>query len=317
MDTLTSMRIFARVAEEGSFTGAAQRLNVTVPAVSRAVSALEAYLRTRLLNRSTRKVVLTEAGHRYLQRCEQILAFVDQAEAEAADAQVRPTGQLRVHATSSFGQTYVTPAIVRYRQRYPSVSIELTLSQHMPDIIDEGYDVSVQLSVDELPDSSLVAQRLGTVHSVLCAAPAYLREHGMPREVHELTQHACFQFVSPVYPTDRWLLEGPDGIETVHLRAGGFRINSADGLAVALKEGIGIGAVPMSTAVSALRDGSLMRVLPDYHLQPLSAYALYTSRRYLDAKIKTFVEFLRDEIPQMLSASAANLRDMKQPHAEA
>jgi DNA-binding transcriptional LysR family regulator len=262
------------------------------------------------LNRSTRRVVLTEAGHRYLQRCEQILAFVDQAEAEAADAQVRPTGQLRVHATSSFGQTYVTPAIVRYRQRYPSVSVELTLSQHMPDIIDEGYDVSVQLSVDELPDSSLVAQRLGTLHSVLCAAPSYLREHGAPRDVHDLSEHACFQFVSSVYPTDRWLLEGPDGNETVHLRAPGFRVNSADALAVALKEGIGIGAVPMAAAVAALRDGSLVRVLPAYRLQPLTAYALYTSRRYLDAKIKTFVEFLRDEIPQILRAYEANLCEM-------
>jgi DNA-binding transcriptional LysR family regulator len=309
------MRIFARVAEEGSFTGAAQRMNITVPAVSRAVSALEAYLRARLLNRSTRKVVLTEAGHRYLQRCEQILAFVDQAEAEAADAQVRPTGQLRVHATSSFGQTYVTPAIVRYRQRYPSVSVELTLSQHMPDIIDEGYDVSVQLSVDELPDSSLVAQRLGTLHSVLCAAPSYLREHGAPSDVHDLSQHTCFQFVSSVYPTDRWLLEGPDGNETVHLRTPGFRINSADGLAVALKDGIGIGAVPMSTAVSAMRDGSLARVLPAYRLQPLTAYALYTSRRYLDAKIKTFVEFLRDEIPQILRAYEAHLCELNQTNA--
>ena len=304
------MRIFARVAEEGSFTGAAQRMNITVPAVSRAVSALEAYLQARLLNRSTRRVVLTEAGHRYLQRCEQILAFVDQAEAEAADAQVRPTGQLRVHATSSFGQTYVTPAIVRYRQRYPSVSVELTLSQHMPDIIDEGYDVSVQLSVDELPDSSLVAQRLGTLHSVLCAAPSYLREHGAPRDVRDLSEHACFQFVSSVYPTDRWLLEGPDGNETVHLRAPGFRVNSADALAVALKEGIGIGAVPMAAAVAALRDGSLVRVLPAYRLQPLTAYALYTSRRYLDAKIKTFVEFLRDEISQILRAYEANLCEM-------
>ncbi|WP_204117406.1 LysR family transcriptional regulator [Paraburkholderia sp. C35] len=317
MDTLNNMRIFARVAEEGSFTGAAQRMNITVPAVSRAVSALEAYLRTRLLNRSTRRVVLTEAGHRYLQRCEQILAFVDQAEAEAADSQVRPTGQLRVHATSTFGQTYVTPAIVRYRRRYPDVSIELTLSQHVPDLIDEGYDVSVQLSVDELPDSSLVAQQLGTVHSVLCAAPSYLREHGVPRDVEELSRHACFQFVSSVYPTDRWLLEGPDGTETVHLHGGGFRINSADGLAVALKEGIGIGAVPMSTAVLALRDGSLTRVLPQYHLQPLTAYALYTSRRYIDAKIKTFIEFLREDIPQMLSASVASLRDMKKTHADA
>jgi DNA-binding transcriptional LysR family regulator len=286
-------------------------MSITVPAVSRAVSALEAYLRTRLLNRSTRRVVLTEAGHRYLQRCEQILACVDQAEAEAADAQVRPTGQLRVHATSSFGQTYVTPAIVRYRQRYPSVSVELTLSQHMPDIIDEGYDVSVQLSVDELPDSSLVAQRLGTLHSVLCAAPSYLREHGVPRDVDELSQHACFQFVSSVYPTDRWLLEGPDGIETVHLRPAGFRVNSADGLAVALKDGIGIGVVPLATAVSALRDGSLARVLPAYRLQPLTAYALYTSRRYLDAKIKTFVEFLRDEIPQILETYETHLCNLQ------
>ncbi|MEM5437510.1 LysR family transcriptional regulator [Paraburkholderia diazotrophica] len=308
MDTFTNMRIFVRVAEEGSFTAAAQRLNITTPAVSRAVSALEAYLRTRLLNRSTRRVVLTEAGHRYLQRCEQILAFVEQAEAEAADAQVRPTGQLRVHATSSFGQTYVTPAIVRYREQYPSVSVDLTLSQHMPDIIDEGYDVSVVLSVEELPDSSLVAQRLGTLRSVLCAAPVYLREHGMPQDVHELSRHACFQFVSAVYPVDRWLLEGPNGIETVHLREGGFRINSADGLAVALKEGIGIGAVPMSTAATALRDGSLTRVLPDYRLQPLTAYALYTSRRYLDAKIKTFVEHLRDFIPQMLESYEASLK---------
>jgi DNA-binding transcriptional LysR family regulator len=311
------MRIFVRVAEEGSFTGAAQRMNITVPAVSRAVAALEAYLRARLLNRSTRKVVLTEAGHRYLQRCEQILAVVDQAEAEAADSQIRPTGLLRVHATSSFGQTYVTPAIVRYRQLYPSVAVELTLSQHMPDIIDEGYDVSVQLSVDELPDSSLVAQRLGTLHSVLCAAPGYLREHGVPRHVDELSQHACFQFVSSVYPTDRWLLDGPNGNETVHLRAAGFRINSADGLAVALKEGIGIGAVPMSTAAAALRDGTLTRVLPDYRLQPLTAYALYTSRRYIDAKIKTFVEFLREEIPRILSTYEANLCEANRARAHA
>ena len=203
----------------------------------------------------------------------------------------------------------MTPAIVRYRQQYPSVSIDLTLSQHIPDIIDEGYDVSVQLSAEELPNSSLVAQQLGTVCSVLCAAPANLREHGVPRDVHDLPRHACFQFVSPVYPTDRWLLEGPNGIETVHLPTAGFRINSVDGLAVALKEGIGIGAVPISTVMSAVREGSLVRVLPHYRLQPLTAYALYTSRRFVDAKIKTFVEFLKDEIPRMLEGNEANLRD--------
>lgn len=309
MDTFTYMRIFTRVAEEGSFTAAAQRMNITTSTVSRAISALETHLRARLFNRSTRTVALTESGMRYLQRCEQIIASVEQAEAEAADSQIRPTGQLHVHATTGFGQSFVVPAIVRYRKRYPCVSVNLTLSQHVPDILDEGYDVSMQLSVAELPDSSLVAHRLGTLHSVLCAAPAYLRERGTPRDVHELSRHACFQLVSVAYANDRWLLEGPNGIETVNLPEAGFRINVAGALSVALKEGIGIGALPMSTAVSALRDGSLARVLPAYRLQPLTAYALYTSRRYLDAKIRTFVEFLQDFIPTMLEAHGADLRE--------
>jgi DNA-binding transcriptional LysR family regulator len=304
------MRIFARVAEEGSFTAAAHRMNITTPAASRAVSALETYLRTRLLNRSTRRVVLTDAGQRYLVRCEQIIASVEQAEAEAADAQIRPTGRLRVHATSSFGQAYVTPAVVRYKQRYPSVSVELHVSQHVPDILDDGYDLSVQLSVADLPDSSLVGHRLGSLHSVLCAAPGYLGQHGVPHTAQELSRHSCFQFISSAFTSDCWFLNGPDGTETVKLPEAGFRINAADALAVALKEGIGIGALPLSTAVSALRDGSLVRVLPEYRLQPLTAYALYASRRHLDARMRTFVEFLREFIPQLLEADEAVLHDM-------
>ncbi|WP_168787896.1 LysR family transcriptional regulator [Paraburkholderia aromaticivorans] len=309
MDTFTNMRIFTCVAEQGSFTAAARRLNIAAPAVTRSISALETRLRTRLLNRTTRKVALTESGMRYLRRCEEILAIVDHAEAEAADSQIRPTGQLHVHATTGFGQSYVVPAIVRYKKRYPFVSVNLTLSQHQPDILDEGYDVSIQLTVAELPDSSLVAHRLGTLHSSLCAAPAYLREYGTPRDVDELSRHACFQLVSTVYAKDRWLLEGPDGIETVNFPEAGFRTNVAEALSVALKEGIGIGALPMSTAASALRDGSLVRILPAYRLQPLAAYALYTSRRYLDAKIRTFVEFLQDVIPPMLEAHRADFRE--------
>jgi len=180
MDTLQMMRIFVRVAEEGSFTSAAQRIGITTAYASRSVAQLETHLRTRLLNRSTRRIALTQAGERYLARCEQILGCIDEAEAEAADAQVLPSGRLRVHSTTSFGQAYLVPAVVRYRTRYPSVGVELTLSQHVPDLIDEGYDVSLQLSTSDLPDSGLVSQRLGTVHSVLCAAPSYLKEHGTP-----------------------------------------------------------------------------------------------------------------------------------------
>ncbi|QBQ98898.1 LysR family transcriptional regulator [Paraburkholderia pallida] len=308
MDTLNCMRIFARVAEEGSFTAAAHRLDITTAFASRAVASLETHLQTRLLNRSTRRVALTEAGERYLRRCEQILAYIDQAEAEAGDAQALPSGRLRVHATTSFGQAYVVPAVMQYQKRYLSVAVELTLSQHVPDLLDEGYDVTLQLSSTELPDSALVSQTLGVVHSVLCASPDYLRERGTPHSVAELADHACLQLITPVFPRDRWHLEGPGGAETFELPPSVFQVNVADALAAALREGAGIGSLPMSSAVPALRNGSLLRVLPDYRLQQLTVYAMYASRQYLDAKIRTFVDFLKESIPQVLAADEAALR---------
>jgi DNA-binding transcriptional LysR family regulator len=312
MDTLYTMRIFVRVAEEGSFTAAAQRMDITTASASRAVSFLETHLRARLFNRSTRRTVLTEAGQRYLQRCQQILAYIEQAEAEAADPQARPSGRLRVHATTGFGQAYVVPAVLRYQERYPSVMVDLTLSQHVPDILDEGYDVTLQLSATELPDSGLVSLRLGSVHSVLCASPAYLRDHGTPQSVEELTGHACLQIVTHVFPRDCWHLEGPRGRQTHTLSPTAFQVNIADALGAALREGKGIGALPMSTAVPALRHGTLVRVLPEHRLQTLTAYAMYPSREYLDAKIRTFVDFLREVVPQNLAADEAALKGPKQ-----
>ena len=182
MDTLQNMRVFVRVVEAGSFTGAAQHLNTTTAYASRAVSDLEAHLRTRLLNRTTRRIALTEAGERYLQRCEQILAYVDQAEAEASDAHARPSGKLKVHAMTSFGQHYVVPAVGRYQKRYPDVHIELTLAQRVPDLLDEGYDVVARAGAPDLPDSGLVSQRLGSAFSIACASPAYLERHGVPQD---------------------------------------------------------------------------------------------------------------------------------------
>jgi DNA-binding transcriptional LysR family regulator len=307
MDTLHMMRIFVRIAEEGSFTGGASRLNITTANASRAVSQLESHLRTRLLNRSTRRIALTEAGQRYLERCQRILAYVEEAEAEAADAQAKPSGRLRVHASPSFGQAYVVPAVIRYRERYPAVSVELTLSQHMPDILEEGYDVMLQLTTTELPDSGLVSHRLGDVHSVLCAAPAYLRARGTPHTVQDLDAHSCLQIVTSIFPHDRWHLDGPDGRETVELPKAAFEMNLPDALSVALREGVGIGALPMSTVLPALHSGALVRVLPEYRLQKLTAYALYASRQYLDAKIRTFMEFLREAVPKALAEDEAAL----------
>jgi DNA-binding transcriptional LysR family regulator len=308
MDTLQTMRIFSRIAEEGSFTVAAQRLNITTGNASRSVSQLEDHLRARLFNRSTRRVTLTDAGKRYLAHCHQILAYVETAEAEAADTLVKPSGRLRVHATTGFGQCYIAPAIISYQELHSEVSVELTLSQHVPDLIDEGYDVSLQLTSADLPDSSLVSHRLGEMPSVLCAAPAYLRKHGMPLTVQDLQAHVCLQIVSSAFPRNRWQLDGSRGSETIEFAEAPFRVNVADALGIALRAGAGIGALPMSSALPAFTDGTLMRVLQDYRLQSLHVYALYASRQYLDAKIRTFTNYLRDVVPKALAADEAALR---------
>lgn len=180
-------------------------------------------------------------------------------------------------------------------------------SQHVPDIIDEGYDVSIQMSTTRLPDSGFVSQRLGTVHSVLCASPAYLLKHGTPDCVAALACHSCLQYVTSLFPRDRWDLDGPHGREAFELPPTAFQVNIPDALSVALREGKGIGALPMPSAVPALKSGSLVRVLPDHQLQQLTAYVLYPSRQYLSAKIGTFVEFLREAVPQALATDQAAL----------
>ncbi len=293
MDLLRNMKIFVEVAESGSFTAAALQLDLTTGYVSRSVSELEAHLRTRLLNRTTRRIALTDAGDRYLRRCHAILASVSEAEAEASDAHASPVGTLRVHAMSSIGQNYVVPAIAAYQERYPEVNVDLTLSQGVPDLLEEGYDVALRVSPDALPDSNYISQRLGSMLSVLCATPAYLEAHGHPQSVADLAHHKCLQVSMPIFPSDHWLLVSEEGEEEFRLPANRFKVNVPDALASALHRGMGIGALPSLTVRSAFRDGTLVRVLPRHHLQQLSIYAVYASRLYLDAKIKTWIEFIK------------------------
>ncbi|SDE12312.1 LysR family transcriptional regulator [Paraburkholderia lycopersici] len=307
MDTLQNMRVFVRVVEAGSFTGAAQHLNTTTAYASRAVSDLEAHLRTRLLNRTTRRIALTEAGERYLQRCEQILAYVDQAEAEAGDAHARPSGKLKIHAMTSFGQHYVVPAVGQYQQRYPDVHVELTLAQRMPDLLDEGYDVALVLATD-LPDSGFVSQRVASAFSIACASPAYLEKHGVPQKPADLANHTCLQMVTPVFPSAQWHFAGPDGESAIDLGPATFQVNVAEALAVAVREGMGVGLLPIYSAISGLRSGELEWILPEYKSQEMNVYAMYPSRQYLDAKIRTWVELLRENLPSTLARDQTELR---------
>ncbi|MFM0050132.1 LysR family transcriptional regulator [Caballeronia grimmiae] len=305
MDLLRSMRIFTRVAEAASFTAAAQQLDITTAQASRAVTDLEAHLRTRLLNRTTRRVALTDAGNRYLARCKEVIALVDVSEAEASNAQVSPSGVLRMHAPITFGQHYVVPALTRYLDTHPQVRVELTLSQNVPDMLDEGYDVFLQITTSTLPDSALISHRICTMPSVLCASPRYLERAGVPRSIDELPEHACLQLVTAFFPVDRWIFEGPQGSVEVDLPPGRLRVNAADALAVAVTDGLGIAPLPALSVQPLLKSGALVRVLPEWELQTMTIYAMYASRQYLDAKIKTWVAFLRDFVVGTLESELA------------
>ncbi|OEC43374.1 LysR family transcriptional regulator [Pseudomonas sp. 1D4] len=310
MDTLQTMRAFSCVADTGSFTAAAQQLGTTTANISRAVAHLEGHLKARLLNRTTRRIALTEAGQRYLLRCQQILAYVEEAEAEAGNAHARPAGRLRVHSMTGIGQHYVIRAMAGYRQQYPDVSLDLTLANRVPDLLDEGLDVAIVVAT-ELPDSGLVSQRIGATYSILCASPGYIAERGAPRTPADLAQHECLLLISPVMPFDRWHFVGPDGEQMITLGNPSFQVNVGDAMTEAIRSGMGISVLPLYSAMDGLRDGSLVPVLPHYRLQCLNIYALYPSRQYLDAKIRTWVTYLRETLPDALQADEVELAGIR------
>lgn len=305
MNTLKNMRIFVRVADAASFAGAARTLGMTTAQASKAVSELEAHLRTRLLHRTTRKLALTDAGQRYLARCRDIIALVDDSEAEAGAASAAPAGTLRLHAPASFGQVFVIPALARFLEQYPEVQADLMLSSRVPDLLEENIDVSLRLAASQLPDSGLVSARICRMASVLCAAPQYLDRHGAPASLDELAQHMQVRLIAPHYSVDHWDFDGPDGRVKFPVPSARLRVNTADSLAAALISGCGVGPVPLLSALPALRSGSLIRVLPAYEMQGTNVYAVYASRLYLDAKVKTWIAFLQAFVEQALTAPDA------------
>ncbi len=300
MDVFQTMRCFMAVAQSGSFTAAAVMLDTSTTNISKAVSSLEARLQTRLINRTTRRLALTEAGLRYLQRCEKIIEEMREADEEAGTAQTRPVGRLKIHAMSAVGNHYVINAIARYRETHPSVMFDLTLTNRLPDLLEEGYDMSIVLARD-LPDSGFVAQRLGVTYSILCASPAYLKKRGVPDAPGALAAHDCLRIVNTVMPAENWIFEGPEGVETVNTPMSPFHVNTADAMTVAITNAMGIGIQPIASAVDGLRAGTLVRVLPEYHFEELNVFAIYPSRKFVDAKIKTWVDFLKDYIPVLLA----------------
>lgn len=304
MDMLNGMQVFARVVDSGSFAAAAESLALSGAQVSRLVSELEKHLQTRLLQRTTRRLCLTESGERFLLRCRDILEDVREATAEASGAHLNPRGRLRVHCMSGLG-VLITPLVARYSEHYPHVGIELTLSQHNPDPLGEGHDVVISIA-RSLPDSALVSQTIGQLFSVPCAAPRYLQQHGVPEQPEHLRQHQRLHLQD--FQEDAWLFTGASG-EIAIAPGDSFRTNVADAMVKATQEGMGISLLPFFSVSQALQDGSLVRLLADYRLRERSVFAVYPSRRFLDAKVRTWVAFLQVQLPLLLDRHVGVIDD--------
>jgi DNA-binding transcriptional LysR family regulator len=290
MDTHAAMHTFAKVVELGSFAAAAQQLDLARSVVSRHISQLEQRYGVRLLNRTTRRVSLTDAGRAFHDRIRPILAEVSELESFATQAAgPRPSGRLRVSAPVYLGIEYLGAMLSAYAQAFPEVAIDLDLNDRMVDVVEEGFDVA--LRIGNLTDAALISRPLGQHAIVLCAAPDYLAARGTPALPDDLRQHACLHYGGGA-PTNDWLFQKDGMLRTVK-PAVALRANSADILRRAALDGRGVAYLPGFLLQADLDAGRLLRLLPDYEPPALKLSALYPHRRHGNPKVQSFVDFLQ------------------------
>jgi DNA-binding transcriptional LysR family regulator len=280
--------VFHSVVKHSSFAKAAEELSLSPSGVSRIVTRLEERLGVRLVQRTTRSLSLTEAGTAFHARASQILDDLMEAEAEVQKATAHPRGNLRVTASLMFGQRYVIPILAEILERFPELSIDLSLTNRFVDIIDEGIDLAIRIGA--LSDSRLIARRLCTNLRVLVAAPSYIERHGAPDHPEELSQHECILYTGFAKPRE-WKLIGPDGPIGVSV-AGRVATNNMEVVDNTSKKGLGISVGPTMSAYQSLISGELVRILPDYAFEPSSIFAVYPSARQLSTKVRAVVDFL-------------------------
>jgi len=288
MDQFRQIEAFVAVVQNGSFVKAGERVGSSKAMVSRLVLELEARLGVRLLNRTTRRQSLTEAGVAYFERCQKILDELADANAAASADTAQPVGRLRINAPVTFGNLHLAPLWGRYLQQHPQVSLDVTLSDRVVDLVDEGFDLAIRIA--RLPDSSLVAQRLASTRLVLCASPAYLKRHRAIRELEDIAAHAVIAYT---YWSggDIWSFEGEGGRLDVPTQPR-LRTNSGDTCLVAALAGQGLILQPTFIVGPALESGLLREVLPHFRAPSLDIQAVYPSRQHLSVKVRRMVEFL-------------------------
>ena len=292
MDRFQQMQAFVAVVETGHFVTAAEALDLSKAAVSRAVNALETRLGARLLHRTTRRLSLTSEGEVFHGRCKQLLADLEAAEGEIGERGTLATGRVRINAPVSFGIRHLAPLWGEFRARHPGVELDVTLSDRLVDLVDEGYDLAVRIG--QLRSSSLVGRQLTSTRLRVCAAPAYLDARGRPQHPRELSQHAVIGY-SLLATGDDWTLEGLDGTVTVATRPV-MRSNNGDTCIAAAVAGTGVVLQPGFLLRASLADGCLEELLPGWRADTLGIHAVYPSRRHLLPKVRVLIDFLAERL---------------------
>lgn len=287
MDALTSLRVFREVVEAGSFVKAAERLDMSTAMTSKHVANLERQLGVRLLNRTTRHLSLTEAGSVYYEQSREALDILQAAEAAVGAQTAEPKGVLKVTAPGWFANRRFADLLVAYQARYPGVLVDLRLENRFVDLVEEGYDMALRATSE--PSPSLIVRPLCTMPFVLAGSRAYLERHGEPRHPDDLARH---RMVLPTYTNiESVTLSGPDGAVIVKNQAV-LKTNDTSMALQLVKAGIGLAYFPLWIVEAELASGALVRVLPSYAAFAPAVYAVYTSRKYMTTKVRTFIDFL-------------------------
>jgi DNA-binding transcriptional LysR family regulator len=286
MDRFDNMRVFAKVAEIGSFAGAAARLDISPSMVSQDVKDLEERLGVRLLNRTTRKVGLTEVGREYYERSAQILAEIDEADRIASALQLTPRGRLRVYCDTNIAR-FVAPVVARFLSDFPETVIDLRTGDRMIDLVEEGFDLAIRAVVP--PDSSLIVRRLANWRHTLCCAPRYLETHPAPATLADLATHNCLRYA--YYPFgDEWHFTDRDGKPAAVRVSGNLVTSSVQIFRTVLLSGGGVGLAAPFIAEAELKAGALVSLLPDYRPVDFAISAIYPHRRHVAATVRRFID---------------------------
>lgn len=293
MDTLSDIEVFVQVVESGSFTAAADRLELSKSVISKYVTRLEDRLGARLLNRTTRKLSLTEVGQAFYHKTRIALQDLEDARTEVSRLQAEPRGVLRLNAPMSFGILHLAPRLVDFHQQYPEVRVDLNLDDRKLDVIEEGFDLSVRIS--DLPDSSLIARRLCRCRHAIVASPKYLKEMGKPANPADLSKHRILTYRYQESSLNWHFLRGDKSTEQVQID-GHTRINNSLAIRQAVLSGLGIARMPTFSVGEDIKEGKLVKLFGNYDLPEVSIFLIYPQRRHLSPKIRAFVEFMAAQL---------------------